>query len=161
MAAHKIVDKYDSCNFSSFPADVILGWGLFRSLLSHVTTELTGNDGERVSAAHHHIGLACSLLTDTDRQGPEVRPIGLTFHCLVSLQRVSQAEELKSRIIMFFGMLSNAHPDAEALLVESQELIPSIVLYLCHLAAGIWHKNWVIVDDPLAATRCLLVPPNE
>ena len=67
--------------------------------------------------------------------------------------RVLQANELKSRIVMFFGMLSNAHPDAYMLLVESQELIPSTVLYLCHLVAPVWDENGTIFNDPQAATR--------
>ncbi|KAG8214028.1 hypothetical protein J3R82DRAFT_10783 [Butyriboletus roseoflavus] len=111
---------------------------LFRSLLSRPANEQTGNNGEPGDLAHHHpqIGLACALLVDTDRQGPE-------------------ADELKSRIIMFFGMLSNVHPDAYTLLVESQELIPSIVLYLCHLVAPIWDENGTVFNDPQAATRTI------
>ncbi|KAH0827962.1 hypothetical protein J3R83DRAFT_3600 [Lanmaoa asiatica] len=110
---------------------------LFRSLLSHPASKQTGNNGELVDLVHHpQIGLACSLLTDTDRSGPE-------------------ADELKSRIIMFFGMLSNAHPDAYTLLVESEELIPSIVLYLSHLVAPIWDENGVVFNDPRAATRTI------
>ncbi|KAF8557592.1 hypothetical protein OG21DRAFT_225698 [Imleria badia] len=107
---------------------------LFRSLLLHPANERPGSNGEPVD--HPQIGLLCSLLTDTDRRGPE-------------------ADELKSRIIMFFGMLSNAHPDAYMLLVESQELIPSLVLYLCRLAAPIWDENGVILNDPRAATRTI------
>jgi hypothetical protein len=128
---------------------MISGRNLFRSLLSRPVSERAEHNGEHVD--HPHIGLACSLLTDTDRQGPEVRPFrGFLYH---SLRSLSQADELKSRIIMFFGMLSNAHPDAYTLLVESQELIPSIVLYLCRLLAPIWDENGVIFNDPQAATR--------
>ena len=54
---------------------------------------------------------------------------------------------------MFFGMLSNARPDAYMLLVESQELIPSLVFYLCRLVAPIWDESGVILNDPPAATR--------
>ncbi|KAI9571100.1 hypothetical protein HD554DRAFT_2169491 [Boletus coccyginus] len=129
------VDKYDSCNFSGLPVNMISGRNLFRSLLSPPASERTRNNGEPVDLVHHpQISLACSLLTNTDRQGPE-------------------ADELKSRIIMFFGMLSNAHPDAYTLLVDCQELIPSIVLYLCHLVAPIWDEHGMIFDDPQAATR--------
>lgn len=150
------VDKYDSCNFSGLPANMISGRNLFRSLLSRPASEQTGNDGELVDPVHHpQIGLACALLTDTDRQGPEVRRLFRTFFvAFFSSQAYSQVDELKSRIIMFFGMLSNAHPDAYALLVESQELIPSIVLYLCHLVAPIWDENGIVFSDPQAATRC-------
>ncbi|KAF8444738.1 hypothetical protein L210DRAFT_653390, partial [Boletus edulis BED1] len=112
---------------------------LSRSLLSHSASEQTVHNGELVDPAHcSQIALICSLLIDADRQGPE-------------------ADELKSRIIMFFGMLSNAHPDAYMLLVESQELIPSIVLYLCHLVAPIWDENGVILNDPQAATRAIRI----
>ncbi|KAN0091245.1 hypothetical protein V8E55_004811 [Tylopilus felleus] len=108
---------------------------LFRSLLSHhPAVDRPGSNGELVDPVHRpQIGLVCSLLTDFDRQGPE-------------------ADELKSRIVMFFGMLSNAHPDAYMLLVESQELIPSTVLYLCHLVAPVWDENGTIFNDPQAAT---------
>lgn len=58
---------------------------------------------------------------------------------------------------MFFGMLSNAHLDAYTLLVESQELIPSIVLYLCQKVAPIWDESEVVFNDPQAATRYLAV----
>lgn len=54
---------------------------------------------------------------------------------------------------MFFGMISNAHPDAYTLLVESPELIPSIVLYLCHTVAPIWDEDGTVLNDSLAATR--------
>lgn len=68
------VDKYDLCSFNSLPVNMIAGRNLSRSLLSRPTSERTENDGELVGPAHHpQIGLACSLLTDTNRQGPEVR----------------------------------------------------------------------------------------
>ena len=125
-------------------------------MLSQPVSEQTGNSGEHADPVPHpQIGLACSLLNDTGRQGLEVRPSGVFLYRFVFslIAVVSQADELKSRIVMFFGMLSNAHPDAYTLLVESQELIPSIVLYLCHLTAPIWDENGVILNDPQAATR--------
>lgn len=145
------IDKYDSCNFSSLPVNMISGRNLFRSLLSHPVSERAENNGEH--ADHPQIGLACSLLADTDRQGPEVLPFRVFLYHFFFFSFAVQADELKSRIIMFFGMLSNAHPDAYTLLVDSQELIPSIVLYLCRLLAPIWDENGVIFNDPQAATR--------
>ncbi|KAF9227256.1 hypothetical protein BS17DRAFT_727311 [Gyrodon lividus] len=110
---------------------------LFRSLLSSPESEQGGNDGKPADFTHlPQIDLACSLLVDTDRSGPE-------------------ADELKSHIIMFFGMLSNAHPDAYTLLIESQELIPSVVLYLYHLVTPIWNEDEVPSNDPRAASRTI------
>ncbi|KAG9316713.1 hypothetical protein JVU11DRAFT_2773 [Chiua virens] len=104
---------------------------LFRSLLSYPVSEQTGNNAE---LHNPQIALACSLLTDTSRRGPE-------------------ADELKGRIIMFFGRLSNVHPDAHTQLVESEELIPSVVVFLYHLVTPIWDEDGVIFDDPQVATR--------
>ncbi|KIK97358.1 hypothetical protein PAXRUDRAFT_824987 [Paxillus rubicundulus Ve08.2h10] len=110
---------------------------LFRSLLSFPEFEQEGNDVKPPDFTHlPQIDLACSLLADTDRKGPE-------------------ADELKSHIIMFFGMLSTAHPNAYTLLVESQELIPSMVFYLYHLVTRIWNEDEVLSNDPQAASRTI------
>ncbi|KIJ18623.1 hypothetical protein PAXINDRAFT_110123 [Paxillus involutus ATCC 200175] len=110
---------------------------LFRSLLSFPESEQAGNDGKPPDFTHlPQVDLACSLLADTGRRGPE-------------------ADELKRHIIMFFGMLSNAHPNAYTLLVESQELIPSMVFYLYHLVTPIWDENEVLSNDPQAASRTI------
>lgn len=151
------VNKYDLCNLTSLAANIISGRNLFRSLLSHPTGEQKGSNGEPVDHVQHpQIGLVCSLLTDTSRQGPEVRLFGLFFLGFFLIAFVLQADELKSRIIMFLGMLSNADPGANTLLIESQELVPSIVLYLCHLVVPIWEENGVVFNDPEAAMRCLV-----
>ncbi|KAF9237525.1 hypothetical protein BU15DRAFT_75899 [Melanogaster broomeanus] len=110
---------------------------LFRSLLSFPESEQARNAGDPPDFTHvPQLDLACSLLTDTDHRGPE-------------------ADELKSHIIMFFGMLSNAHPDAYALLIESRELIPSMVLYLCHLVTPIWDEDEALSKDPQATSRTI------
>ncbi|KIJ67886.1 hypothetical protein HYDPIDRAFT_165675 [Hydnomerulius pinastri MD-312] len=110
---------------------------LFRPLLSFAEPEQAGNDGKPPDFTHlPQIDLLCKLLTDVDRTGPE-------------------ADELKSNIIMIFGMLSNAHPDAYTLLIESQELIPSLVLYVFHLVTPIWEEDSAHSEDAQAISRTI------
>lgn len=82
------VNKYDSYILCSFPVNMISGRNLFRSLLLHPASERSGSNGEPVDLVHHpQIALLCSLLTDTDRRGPEVRPFRICLYQLVSLLR--------------------------------------------------------------------------
>ncbi|KAI6046073.1 hypothetical protein EDC04DRAFT_3053491 [Pisolithus marmoratus] len=99
----------------------LLAWvssmrGLFRPLLSFPEGEHEIGNGEaRDLTRLPQIDLLCSLLTDSDSMSLE-------------------ADKLKAWIVLLFGMLSAAHPDAVVILVESHTLIPSIILRLCHLA---------------------------
>lgn len=73
-----VVNKYDSYSvFDHFQADMTTGRSLFRSLLSYTASERQSNNAEPASLDHHsQISLACSLLTDASRQGPEVSCFG-------------------------------------------------------------------------------------
>lgn len=106
--------------------------GLFRPLLSFPEGEHENGNGEpRDLSRLPQVDLLCSLLTDSDN---------------VSLE----ADKLKAWIVLFFGMLSVAHPDAFAIVVESQTLIPSIILRLCQLADRVWEME---EDDAQAISR--------
>ncbi|KAI6169382.1 hypothetical protein EDD17DRAFT_1518359 [Pisolithus thermaeus] len=97
--------------------------GLFRPLLSFPEGEHENGDSEpRDLTRLPQVDLLCSLLTDSNT---------------VSME----ADKLKAWIVLFFGTLSVAHPDAFAILVESQTLIPSVVLRLCHLADRVWEME--------------------
>lgn len=109
---------------------------LFRPLLSFPEGEHENGDGEpRDLTRLPQVELLCSLLTDSDN---------------VSME----ADKLKAWIVLFFGTLSVAHPDAFAILVESQSLIPSVVLRLCHLADRVWEME---EDDARAISRTVMM----
>lgn len=75
---------------AAFQSNIILGRSLFRLLLSHPASAQTSNNGELVDLVHHpQIGLACSLLTDTNRQGPEVSRFVFSFSTPFHYSRVT------------------------------------------------------------------------
>ncbi|KAH7888599.1 hypothetical protein F5I97DRAFT_722725 [Phlebopus sp. FC_14] len=105
---------------------------LFHSLLPFPGSEHTKQDGKLSDL----IDLMCALLADVDRTEPEVN-------------------EIKTNIITFFGMLSNVHPYTFTPLVESQALIPSVVIHLTNLVASIWGDNVPIVSGTQAISRAV------
>lgn len=48
---------------------------------------------------------------------------------------------MKTWITMFFGMLSITHSDAFTVLAESQVLLPSLIIRVCHLAERVWEAE--------------------
>jgi hypothetical protein len=50
-------------------------------------------------------------------------------------------------------MLSEAHPNAHTIIIESQSVIPSIVVYLYGLSAPVWQGDEAMESDPQVASR--------
>lgn len=105
---------------------------LFQSLLSFPDIEGQSQDYTRLP----HIERMCSLLIDSSRTGDE-------------------ADGIKRYILTFFAMLSEAHPTAHTIIIESQSVIPSIIVYLYALSAPVWQGDEAMESDPQAASRVI------
>lgn len=105
---------------------------LFQPLLSFPDTEGQSQDYTRLP----HVERMCSLLTDSSRTGDE-------------------ADGIKRHILTFFAMLSEAHPTAHTIIIESQSVIPSIIVYLYGLSAPVWQGDEAMESDPQAASRVI------
>ncbi|KAG1890390.1 hypothetical protein F4604DRAFT_663097 [Suillus subluteus] len=105
---------------------------LFQPLLSFPDTEEQSQDYTRLP----HVERMCSLLTDSSRTGDE-------------------ADGIKRHILTFFAMLSEAHPTAHTIIIESQSVIPSIIVYLYGLSAPVWQGDEAMESDPQAASRVI------
>ncbi|KAG2150466.1 hypothetical protein DEU56DRAFT_977750 [Suillus clintonianus] len=105
---------------------------LFQSLLSIPDTEGQSQDYTRLP----HVERMCSLLNDSSRTGDE-------------------ADGIKRHILTFFAMLSEAHPTAHAIIIESQSVIPSIIVYLYELSVPVWQGDEALESDPQAASRVI------
>jgi hypothetical protein len=58
---------------------------------------------------------------------------------------------MKTHILSFIAMLSTTHPDASAALLESQTLVPSLVVFLSQQTAPIWEDDEVLTSSPATA----------
>ncbi|KAG1815958.1 uncharacterized protein BJ212DRAFT_203897 [Suillus subaureus] len=105
---------------------------LFQSLLSFPDTEGQLQDYTRLP----HVERMSSLLTDSSRTCDE-------------------ADGIKRHILTFFAMLSEAHPTAHTIIIESQSVIPSIIVYLYGLSAPMWQGDEAMEFDPQAASRVI------
>jgi hypothetical protein len=47
----------------------------------------------------------------------------------------------RASILHFIAMLSVAHEDARTILLQSQSLVPSIIVYLTSLASVLWEES--------------------
>ncbi|KAH7925536.1 hypothetical protein BV22DRAFT_1104899 [Leucogyrophana mollusca] len=111
--------------------------GLFRSLLSFPEPETPIPEKKPVDFTRlPHIETLCSHLADTSRIGPD-------------------ADSMKTFILAFFAMLSVSHPDALTILVESQAVIPSLVLYLTHLSMILWEDDQMLMASPSTASSLI------
>ncbi|KAG1760687.1 hypothetical protein EV702DRAFT_552041, partial [Suillus placidus] len=105
---------------------------LFQPLLSLPDTEGQSQDYTRLP----HVERMCSLLIDSSRTSDE-------------------ADGIKRHILTFFAMLSEAHPTAHTIIIESQSVIPSIIVYLYGLSAPVWQGDEAMESDPQAASRVI------
>ncbi|KAG2146479.1 uncharacterized protein EDB93DRAFT_477741 [Suillus bovinus] len=105
---------------------------LFQPLLSFPDTEGQSQDYTRLP----HIERMCSLLIDSSRTSDE-------------------ADGIKRHILTFFAMLSEAHPTAHTIIIESQSVIPSIIVYLYGLSAPVWQGDEAMESDPQAVSRVI------
>lgn len=97
--------------------------GLCHSLLSSSDIGIQDGDDQLPQQTYlSHVDLLCALLTDPDRTSPK-------------------GDEMKTWITMFFGMLSITHSDAFTVLAESQVLLPSLIIRVCHLAERVWEAE--------------------
>ncbi|KAJ7045616.1 hypothetical protein C8F04DRAFT_1249010 [Mycena alexandri] len=96
---------------------------LSRDLLSSSEKPLLSDGGKAKDVTKvPHIERMCSILIDASR-------------------RDSDAVEMKSQILTFFGILSVAHPDVHALLVGCQGLVPSLVAFLTQMTRLLWEGD--------------------
>ncbi|KAG2059002.1 hypothetical protein BDR06DRAFT_759554 [Suillus hirtellus] len=105
---------------------------LFQPLLSFPDTGGQSQDYTRLP----HVERMCSLLIDSSRTSNE-------------------ADGIKRHILTFFAMLSEAHPTAHTIIIESQSVIPSIIVYLYGLSAPVWQGDEAMESDPQAASRVI------
>ncbi|KAG2345667.1 hypothetical protein BDR05DRAFT_930330 [Suillus weaverae] len=105
---------------------------LFQPLLSLPDSEGQSQDYTRLP----HVERMCSLLIDSSRTSDE-------------------ADGIKRHILTFFAMLSEAHPTAHTIIIESQSVIPSIIVYLYGLSAPVWQGDEAMESDPQAASRVI------
>ncbi|KAG1737622.1 hypothetical protein EDB19DRAFT_1716897 [Suillus lakei] len=105
---------------------------LFQSLLLFPDIQEQSQDYTRLP----HVERMCSLLIDSSRTGDE-------------------ADGIKRHILTFFAMLSEAHPTAHAIIIESQSVIPSIIVYLYELSAPVWQGDEAMESDSQAASRVI------
>ncbi|KDQ53574.1 hypothetical protein JAAARDRAFT_429177 [Jaapia argillacea MUCL 33604] len=101
--------------------------GLFRALLSPPDT----GEGPLVQPLGTkefkppqvpYIECLCTFLVNPSRQGPE-------------------AEMMRRDILIFFATLSTAHIDAPPILLESQALVPALVVYLTNVTTALWEDD--------------------
>lgn len=105
---------------------------LHQSLLSFPDTEAQSQDYTRLP----HVERMCSLLIDSSKTSDE-------------------ADGIKRHILTFFAMLSEAHPNAHTIIIESQSVIPSIIVYLYGLSAPVWQGDEAMESDPQIASRVI------
>ncbi|KAI0930684.1 hypothetical protein AcV5_007334 [Taiwanofungus camphoratus] len=93
--------------------------------------------------------------TDTPEQDPGSRDFGKIPHIeqlaayLIDTTREGQeADALRETTLAFVASLSIAHQDALTILVQSQTLIPSIVVYLSNLTTPIWEEDELFMESP-------------
>jgi len=96
---------------------------LSRDLLSSSEkTQLSDEVKVKDSTRLPHIERLCSYLIDAS-------------------QKDSEAVEMKTQILTFFGILSVAHADVHATLVGCQALIPSLVAFLTQMTTLLWEGD--------------------
>ncbi|KAJ6587023.1 hypothetical protein DFH09DRAFT_1142331 [Mycena vulgaris] len=83
-----------------------------------------------------HIERLCSYLIDASRKN-------------------SEAIDMKSQILTFFGILSVAHADVHATLVGCQVLIPSLVAFLTQMTTLLWDGDEFFMTTPETIVRII------
>ena len=93
-----------------------------------------------------HIEQLALHLVDATREDPEVSTLyAYAEFCQSALLQVNT---LKETILAFIAGLAVADPEALTILVESETLIPAIVIYLCETTSLIWEEDEQVITSP-------------
>ncbi|KAI0093343.1 hypothetical protein BDY19DRAFT_421662 [Irpex rosettiformis] len=110
---------------------------LFRALITHPLPIPNENaESTRDISVLPHIEALSWALVDPARDGPG-------------------ADQLRDQIVTFIAILALSHADALAVLLQSQMLIPSIIMYLSNETEGFWEDDEALISSPPRLNRVL------
>ncbi|KAJ7770127.1 hypothetical protein DFH07DRAFT_266343 [Mycena maculata] len=109
---------------------------LSRNLLSSPESAPTSEGKAKDAPKLPHIERLCSYLIDSSRKD-------------------SEAVEMKSQVLSFFGILSVTHTDVHATLVGCQVLIPSLVAFLTQMIKLLWEGDEFFMSSTETITRTI------
>ncbi|KAI0344600.1 hypothetical protein BDW22DRAFT_1066488 [Trametopsis cervina] len=72
----------------------------------------------------------------------------LSFHLIDPTREGPEAEEMRNSILTFIAILSVSHPDALVTLLQSQTLVPSIIVYLTNATNAFWEDDEELIQSP-------------
>ncbi|KAI0700875.1 hypothetical protein BC835DRAFT_1325264 [Cytidiella melzeri] len=112
---------------------------LSRSLVSFPVTVVGQDDlATKETGRLPHIEQLSFYLIDASREGPE-------------------ADQLRDHILTFVSILALSHPDALSVLLQSQTLIPSIVLFLTNETISFWEDDEHVISSAPKLDRVLRI----
>lgn len=125
---------------------------LFRALLSFPDPERADEEqANKDFSKIPHVERLCSHLVCSSRQGDDVSRWHSRRESSVD-PRVLEAVSMRTSILTFIALLSISHADALTIIMESQMLIPSLVMFLTHLSTPLWEDDVTLMTSSAMVT---------